>query len=107
MFAPKFDLGRHTHSFRFQSQEGGQNSAPLLLSELITILLEMCPRPSSLREVHAHGSPGLYLRTSQEKRHWGDSRDGRGVCMLQVSENHTETLKRGANIQRPPPDDSQ
>ena len=76
IFAPKFDSGGRTHSFRFQSREGGRDSAPLLLSELITILSEMRPWPSPLREMHTYGSPGLHLRTSQEKRRWGDSWDG-------------------------------
>ena len=63
------------------------------------VVSEMCPRSSSLHEVHSDGDPGLHLRTSQEEGHREDPQDGRGMYMLPVSENPYEnTTKRHPDI---------
>jgi hypothetical protein len=56
----------------------------------------------------SEGDPGLRLRTSQDEGHREDSQDGRGMCMLPVSENpHRNTVNDALTSDFPLPDDSQ
>jgi hypothetical protein len=67
----------------------------------------MRPWSWSLREVHAHGNPGLHLRTSQEEGRRENSQDGRGMCMLPVSENpHGNTVNDALTLDYFPPRDT-
>jgi hypothetical protein len=110
---PKFDPGGCADPSCLQSQEGGQNFTPFLLwsSDLITFrraVSEMRPRSSSLRAVHKDGDRRLRLRTKQEEGHRDDSQDGRGMCVLPVSENpHGHTMNDTLISDFPPPGDSQ